>query len=62
MPKYFIAYEYQEPFFKGKTNAVIEVPRPINSIDDINAIQDEIKERNPSCQTVVILNIVRLED
>jgi hypothetical protein len=62
MIKYFIAYEYQTKNGRWKTNAVVETPVPIKSIDDINAIQDLIMEKKPNYQTVVILNIVRLED
>jgi hypothetical protein len=62
MPKYFIAYEYQTKLHKGKTNAVIETPEPIDSIEDINAIQAGIKLQNPDYRTVVIINLTRLED
>jgi hypothetical protein len=62
MFKYFIAYEYQTATTKGKTNAVIEMARPISSINEINSIQAEIIARNPGYTTAVILNIVRLED
>jgi hypothetical protein len=62
MPKYFIAYEYQTKLRTGKTNAVIEMPEPIDSIEDINTIQAGIMLQNPDYRTVVIINLTRLED
>jgi hypothetical protein len=67
MIKYFIVYEWETQRREGKANAIIETPVPIRTIDDINALQDVIKariseEQKQIFKSVLITNIVRLED
>ena len=62
MIKYFIVYEFELKCDVGKTSAVIDTPVSIKTMDDIIALQNLIKEQNPNYESVLITNIVRLED
>ena len=61
MIKYFVVYDFETDEGVWKQNGVLEWPKPINSIEDINEIQEVIVELN-GYKAALITNFIRLED
>lgn len=61
MITYFVSYKCRKKSITGEGNVDVEMSSPIESIEDIRAIEKDIAKKH-DFDSVVVLNYVRFEE